>query len=263
MLTDTHCHLDFDRFAEDREAVMERASDTGLVRLLNPAIDLATAQHAVRLSEKFSVVYAAVGLHPNSALEWKDSLSTEFRDMAKHEKVVAIGEIGLDYYWDKAPRDVQHRVLQQQLELAAEVDLPVIIHNREATQDVLSILLEWQRGLSQVGHPLAQRPGVLHSFSADVKAARQAIAANFYIGITGPVTFKNAPQLQALVRTLPLNRLLIETDAPFLTPHPFRGKRNEPARVRLVAEKIAELKGLEIDEVIVATGENARRLFLW
>jgi len=263
MLTDTHCHLDFDRFAEDREAVVERASETGLVRILNPAIDLETAKHAVRLAERFPMVFAAVGLHPNSAVEWSDSLLDDFRQLCGHEKVVAIGEIGLDYYWDDAPPDVQQRVFRRQLSLAAEVSLPVVIHNRDATEDVLSFLLAWQAGLAEAGHPLAERPGVMHSFSADEAAAQRAIGANFYIGITGPVTFKNAPDLQALVGSLPLERLLIETDAPFLTPHPFRGKRNEPARVRLVAEKIAELRGMAVEDVIAVTGENARRLFAW
>lgn len=263
MLTDTHCHLDFDRFAEDREAVVERASETGLVRLLNPAIDLATARHAIRLAERFPMVHAAVGLHPNSALEWTDELCDAFRLMAGHAKVLAIGEIGLDYYWDDAPPDAQQRVFRRQLELAAEVSLPVVIHNRDATEDVLEILTAWQAGLQAEGHLLAERPGVMHSFSADEVAARRAIAAKFYIGITGPVTFKNAPDLQALVVAVPLDHLLIETDAPFLTPHPYRGKRNEPARVRLVAEKIAELKGLSVEEVIAVTGANAQRLFGW
>ena len=263
MLTDTHCHLDFDRFAEDREAVVERASETGLVRLLNPAIDPATARQAIRLAERFPMVYAAVGLHPNSALAWTGAMQGELRELAGHPKVVAIGEIGLDYYWDDAPPEVQQRVFKHQLDLAAALSLPVVIHNRNATQDVLAFLLEWQAGLAAAENPLAERPGVMHSFSADEAAARRAIGANFYIGITGPVTFKNAPELQALVRALPLERLLIETDAPYLTPHPFRGKRNEPARVRLVAEKIAELRGLPVEEVIAVTGENAGRLFAW
>ena len=242
---------------------MERASETGLVRLLNPAIDLPSAERAVQLTEKYDSVYAAVGLHPNSALEWEDALEDAFRDMAAHPKVVAIGEIGLDYYWKDSPPDVQRRVLKKQLALAEELSLPVVIHNRDATEDVLEILLGWQQGLADAGNPLAERPGVMHSFSADEAAARRAIAANYFVGITGPVTFKNAPELQALVTALPIEHLLIETDAPYLTPHPFRGKRNEPARVRLVAEKIASLKGLPVDDVLQITAQNAGRLFQW
>lgn len=263
MLTDTHCHLDFDRFDEDREAVVGRASDTGLVRILNPAIDLRTAQAAVRLAERHEIVYAAVGLHPNSADEWDSELLQMLRELTRHPKVVAVGEIGLDYYWDKTPQDLQQQVLKQQLDLAGEAQLPVVIHNREATDDVLAILLGWQRDLAKAGNSLADRPGVLHSFSGDLVAAERAIAANFSIGITGPVTFKNAPELQAIVSALPLETLLIETDSPYLTPHPHRGRRNEPAYVALVAEKVAEIKGVSPDEVIRATGENARRLFRW
>lgn len=263
MLTDTHCHLNFDRFDEDREAVVGRASETGLVRILNPAIDLETSMAAVELAERYEMVYAAVGLHPNSAVEWDGVLLEQFRSMAQHPKVVAIGEIGLDYYWNKAPHDLQQEVLRRQLDLAAEVKLPVVIHNRESTDDVLAILLDWQRSLAERASPLAARPGVLHSFSGDREAAGRAIAADYFIGITGPVTFKNAPDLQELVADLPLDRLLIETDAPYLTPHPHRGKRNEPAYVTLVAKKIAALKGLAVEEVIRVTGENARRLFGW
>lgn len=263
MLTDTHCHLNFDRFDADRGAVVGRASETGLVRILNPAIDLQTAQAAVALAAQYEMVYAAVGLHPNSAMEWDEGLPGTFRRLAEDPKVVAIGEIGLDYYWDEAPHDLQQEVLRRQLELAAQVELPVIIHNRESTADVLAILLEWQAALRSAGNPLADRPGVLHSFSGDRDAAERAITANYFIGITGPVTFKNAPDLQALVKDLPLDHLLIETDSPFLTPHPHRGKRNEPAYVALVAEKIAALKGLEVEEVVRVTGENAHRLFGW
>ncbi len=263
MLTDTHCHLDFDLFAEDRDEVIERASETGLVRILNPAIDLETSKNGIRLAEKYPMVHAAVGLHPNGAVEWTDELLEGLRRLSAHEKVVAVGEIGLDYYWKKAPAEVQQRVLKRQLALAEEVNLPVIIHNREATADVLAILLDWQQELAEKGHPLAERPGVMHSFSADEDAAFSAIRAHYYIGITGPVTFKNAPVLQALVKVLPLECLLIETDAPYLTPHPYRGKRNEPARVRLVAEKIADLKEMEVGDVIARTAANAERLLCW
>ncbi len=263
MLTDTHCHLDFEQFDEDREEVIARALYAGLVRILNPAVDLPTSRRALALAEKYEFVYAAVGMHPNSALEWTDETTDALREMAAHPKVVAIGEIGLDYYWDDAPHDVQVYVFRAQLELAAELGLPVIIHNREAGMDILPMLTDWQAQLAAAGRPLAKHPGVLHSFSGTEAQAHQAIAANFYLGVTGPVTFKNAVDLQSLISNLPLTQLLIETDAPYLTPHPFRGKRNEPARVALVAGKIAELRSLPLDEVARVTGENAARLFGW
>lgn len=263
MLTDTHCHLDYEWFDVDREDVIRRALDAGLGRLLIPALDLESAHAALELAERYEPVYAAVGLHPNSATAWTEAYPEHLRELAGHPKILAIGEIGLDYYRDRAPQDLQHRVLRAQLDLAAELELPVVIHNREAGEDVIAELSGWQRELEDAGSPLAARPGVLHSFLDSRDVALSALEAGFFIGITGPVTFKNAPGLQALVAELPLERLLIETDAPFLAPHPHRGKRNEPARVRLVAEKIAELKDLPVDKVVEATWENSVTLFAW
>jgi TatD DNase family protein len=222
-----------------------------------------SAHGVLALAETDLRLFAAIGMHPNSAKTWDDDSLSQLRELATHPKVVAIGEIGLDYYWDFAPKEVQHPVLKTQLTFAAEVQLPVVIHNRDATEDVIEILLAWQMGLEQAGNPLAQRPGVLHSFSGDAEAAERAVVANFYIGITGPVTFKNAPDLQTLVSDLPLSHILIETDAPYLAPHPYRGKRNEPAYVKGVAEKIAELKSISFEEVAQKTTENAARLFRW
>jgi TatD DNase family protein len=208
-------------------------------------------------------VYAAVGVHPNDALTWQADTLAQLRESAADSKVVAIGEIGLDYYRDRAPRDLQRRVFLEQLALAAEIDLPVVVHNREATGDTLEILAGWQAELRESGSPLADRPGVLHSYSQAEEPARQAMALNFYIGFTGPVTFRNAPDLQRVAAALPIDRLLVETDAPFLAPHPQRGKRNEPAYVRLVVEKIAELKEMSFDSVASITTANAERLFRW
>lgn len=262
-LTDTHCHLDFNSFDSDRQQVLERAWQAGIQRILNPGIDLQTSQTALELSENHPFVFAAVGVHPTSASGWDSSLLPALRKLAQHPKVVAIGEIGLDYYWDKTPVPDQKQALRDQLALAAELCLPVVVHNREATEDILAILLAWQSELESKGSPLAARPGVLHSFSGNSEHALRAAAAHFYIGITGPVTFKNAPELQKGVQETPLEHLLIETDAPFLAPHPMRGKRNEPAYVRHVAEKIALLKGCTIDDVASQTARNARHLFGW
>lgn len=262
-LTDTHGHLDVEHFDADREAVLARAWQTGLGRILIPALDLVSCRAALALAETDPRLFAAVGVHPNRATSWRDATLDELRELATHPKIVAIGEIGLDYHWDFSPPELQRRVLHIQLALAAECRLPVVIHNREATGDLLAMLLEWQAALAAGGNPLHERPGVLHAFSGDAEAAQKALAANFYIGIAGPVTFKNAADYQALVASLPLSRLLIETDAPYLAPHPHRGQRNEPAYVRLVAEKIAALHGLSLEAVARQTTENAHRLFRW
>jgi TatD DNase family protein len=263
MLTDTHCHLDIEHFEADRDAVLARAWETGLDRILIPALEVESCQRVLALAETDSRLFAAVGVHPNSATTWNSTTLPALRILASHPKVVAIGEIGLDYYWDFAPKEIQIPVLQAQLDLATELQLPVVIHNRDATQDVLAIVLDWQAGLAAVGHPLARRPGVLHSYSGDGEAAEKAIGANFCLGVTGPVTFKKAHELQALIANIPLACLLIETDSPYLTPHPNRGKRNEPANVKWVVEKIAALKGLSYEEVSRQTSENAARLFRW
>ena len=263
MLTDTHCHLDLDRFDGDREAVIQRAQDAEVERILVPGLDLESSVAAIKLAERCELVFAAVGVHPNDAGAWEENTLEEIRSLAGHQKVVAIGEIGLDYYWDRHPRDLQQSIFRRQLGIAGELGLPVVVHNRESDDDVVEMLLAWQAELARAGNPLAGRPGVLHSFSAGLAHAHRAIAANFHIGITGPITFKNAPELRALVKELPLVQLLVETDSPFLSPHPFRGQRNEPARVRLVAEAIAEVKNLDLEEVVRQTGLNADRLFGW
>lgn len=260
-LVDSHCHLDWDSFDGEREAVLERAAAAGVALVLNPGTDLARSRRALELAERFEPVYAAVGVHPNDAGQWTATTAEDLLGLAAHPKVVAIGEIGLDYYWDKTAPELQADVLRAQLDLAADLDLPVVIHNREAGEDVMSILVEWQATLAAGGSSLAGRPGVLHSFSGDLDMARQAIAHNFYIGITGPVTFKNALELQALVAELPLEHLLIETDSPYLAPHPHRGQRNEPAYVRLVADKVAALKHLPVETVAEATTANVAALF--
>ncbi len=262
-LTDTHCHLDFHAFDDDREMVLDRARSAGLTRILDPGIDLASSGVAVKLSESYPEVYAAVGIHPSDARQWEPGTPASLHKLAKSPKVVAIGEIGLDYYRDRAPRDVQQRVFHQQLDLAAELNLPVIVHCRDAADDVLGILTDWQSRLLAAGSPVADRPGVLHSFSGEESTARRAIALNFFIGITGPVTFLNARDHQAVIARLPLEKLLIETDAPFLTPHPHRGQRNEPGHVRLVAQKISELHHLPVEFVAETTTANANRLFAW
>lgn len=251
---DTHCHLDMPQFAEDRPAMLARAAAAGVGQMVVPAIDLKNITAVLHLAATQSPIYAAVGIHPNSTGDWQEAWLADVRQAAARPKVVAIGEIGLDYYWDNSPKPIQQAAFAAQIALAAELDLPVIIHNREAAADVLRLLAE---------SPLAGReaPGVLHSFSADWAAAEMALELGFYLGFTGPVTYKKADELREVARRAPLERILIETDAPYLTPHPFRGKRNEPAYVPLVAEGIAAVKGVETAVVARQTTANARRLF--
>lgn len=262
-LIDSHCHLDFELFDNDRKEVLERAFEAGVTRILNPGIDLPSSRAAVKLAESHPAVFAAVGVHPNEAKTWSPNSFDELRELMSHPKVVAVGEIGLDYYRDYAPRELQQQVLGLQLSLAAERGLPVIIHNRLAGVDLLASLSRWIASLSELHPSLARSPGVLHSFSEGLEIAQKAIALNFFIGITGPVTFRNAPELRQTISQLPVDNLLIETDAPFLTPHPHRGERNEPAYVRFVADKISEIYNLPVQVVGSVTSANADRLFNW
>jgi TatD DNase family protein len=259
MLIDTHCHLDFDAYDGIRDEVIRRALESGVTRMINPGVDLARTRAAVDLASAQPEIYAAAGLHPNSTADYASSMIDEIRALAAHPKVVAIGEIGLDYYRDNSPPEMQRRAFEAQLTLAADLALPEIIHNRNASDDVLDILAAW---LPTLPPSLADRPGVLHSFSAPVEIAQRAIDLGFYLGFTGPITFKKADDLRRIAARIPADRILIETDAPFLTPHPFRGKfPNEPAHVRLVAERIAALRTMSDEEFFAQSTANAERLF--
>lgn len=255
LLIDTHTHLDFPEFDGDREQVIERALAAGVKAMINVGADLDSSRAAVALAETHPQIYAAVGVHPHDAKTLTDEVLEELRQLAQHPKVVAIGEIGLDFYRDLSPRDQQRQAFQQQLGLAREVGKPVIIHDREAHAEVMSILRHWSEGNR------CQPAGVLHCFSGNLAMAREAIELGFYVSIAGPVTFENARRLRALVHQMPLEKLLIETDCPFLTPHPHRGKRNEPAYVRLVAEAIARIKEMPVEGVARTTSDNAQTLF--
>ena len=270
-LTDTHCHLDLHKFDEDRAAVIERAEKAGLVRILIPALTVTSSLATIKLAESHAMLYTAIGVHPTETSDFRPETLDELRKLSSHPKIKAIGEIGLDYYWDSAPLEVQRQVLKAQLELAAELNLPVVIHLREkgdavggsCAEDAMSILENWVANLGADTDALRQNPGVLHSFSGSLETAQRAIDLNFCIGITGPVTFKNAQRKQEIIAQLPLDNLLIETDAPYLAPHPHRGKRNEPALVREIADKIAQLHSRSQDEIATITTSNAARLFSW
>lgn len=250
MLIDTHCHLDFERFDEERDAIVARAAEAGISRIIVPAVELENCAAVLRLTEQYEGVYAAVGIHPNSSAEWDDGWIAQIRDFAQHDKVVAIGEIGLDYYWDKSPKEGQQRALRLQLELAAELDLPVILHNRESSADIVALLEQ-----------SPTRKGVMHSFSASWQTAEAVLAMGFHLGFTGPVTFKKADDLRSIVARVAADRLLLETDAPFLAPHPYRGKRNEPAYVAYIADRVAAVRGVTVAELAAQTTANARLLF--
>lgn len=254
LLVDTHCHLDFHQFDDDRTTVIERAREAGVTRMIIPAIDLHNCHDVIRVAEQFDGVYCAVGVHPNSSAGWESRDIEELRGFAHHPKVVSIGEIGLDYHWDKSPKEMQFKAFVEQMELASELDFPIIIHNREASLDVIRLLSE---------SPLVGKwnAGVMHSFSAPRQIAQQALNLGFHLGFTGPLTFKKAEDLRRVAADIPLERILLETDAPFLSPVPKRGKRNEPSYVPYIAEKMAEVKGLTVEEVAKATTGNAVRLF--
>ena len=259
MLVDTHAHLDFEKFDRDRPAVLARAREAGVVAIVTIGVDLPSSQEAVALAEAHEAVYATVGMHPHDAKALDGEVLARLRDLGGHEKVVAVGEIGLDFYRDLSPRDVQRRAFRAQLAWAARLGKPVVIHDREAHGQIMEVLSGW--AVEQGGSPLEGRLGVLHTFSGDLVMAERAIELGFYLSISGPVTYKNARRLAEVVRAVPLERLLVETDSPFLAPHPHRGKRNEPAYVHLVAERVAEIKGLPLDKVAAATTANAERLF--
>jgi TatD DNase family protein len=273
MLTDTHCHLDYNKFDSDREAVIQRATDAGLVRLLVPGLHHRSSREAVKLAEANPSIYAAVGFHPTDLDEFSEENFEIIKGLSSHPKVVAIGEIGIDYYWVKeaGKRSFQHEILKRHLALAQEVNKPVVIHMREerdawfggASTDLLEILAKWCEKLRSDNHPLAEKPGVLHSFNGNLETAQKALALNFYLGVTGPVTYKKAGEKRRIIAQLPLNRLLIETDSPFLTPEPVREKRNEPSLILHIADRMAEIHSKSPAEIAAVTTANAERLFSW
>jgi len=261
-LVDTHAHLDSPRFDGDREAVIRRAREAGVIGIITCGVDLPTSRAASRLAHEHPDIHAAVGVHAhdaqsavrtNAGSAWRvdDDVLASLANLAGSSDVVALGELGLDYHYDHSPRDVQRAVLAAQLRLACELDLPVILHNRESDADLVAI----------VDDAPASLRGVLHCFMGETDLAEWAIERGLYIGIAGPITFKNVRHLPEVVRRVPLDRLLVETDSPYLAPHPRRGRRNEPAYVAHVAERLAKVLGLSVEDLGARTTQNARRLF--
>lgn len=251
---DTHAHLDDRKYQADQLEVIQRAMGAGVTTIINIGADLASSRASVKLAEGSPGLYATVGVHPHDAATVDRGALDELRRLAQHPRVVAIGEIGLDYYRDLSPRPQQREAFAAQLDLAASLGKPVVIHDREAHDETVGLLNEWARGG-------ASRAGVMHCFAGDLALARRVLDLGFYIGVDGPVTFNNARRLVELVRQLPADRLLLETDCPYLTPHPHRGRRNEPAYVPLIAQRIAEIKEVSLAWIASVTSANAARLF--
>jgi TatD DNase family protein len=248
-LIDSHAHVDFPQFDRDRGAVIQRARDADVVAIVNIGTNLASSRASVSLAERYDFMYATVGIHPHDAETASQDTLEELRILASHPKVVAIGEIGLDYYRDYSPRPAQRRAFRDQLALASALGLPVVVHSREAHDEVLATLQDWEG------------TGVLHTYAGGPERLDDVMAMGFCIGISGPVTFPKAERLREVVQAVPVDRLLVETDCPYLTPAPHRGKRNEPAYVKHVAEAAAQVRGVSPDDIAGATTENTRRLF--
>lgn len=252
MLIDTHAHINVEQFDEDREQAIERALDAGVTRIVNIGYNRETIPSSLKLAEEYDFIYSTVGWYPQDAINMEEGDLEWLESLCSHPKVVAIGEIGLDYYWDTSPKELQQQIFREQIRLARRMNLPIVIHNREAHGDVVRILKE--ENAAEVG-------GIMHCFSGSWEIAKQCLDMNFYISFGGPITFKNAVRPKEVLAKVPLDRLLIETDCPYLTPHPYRGKRNEPAYVRYVAEAAAEIKGIEMEEIARITTENAFQVF--
>ena len=250
MLFDTHAHMDDRAFDEDRDLLLQGLADKGVCLVMNPGCSLESSENAVRLAERYPFVYAAVGSHPDAADEVNDQVLERYRVLARHEKVKAIGEIGIDYHYEDIPRQLQLVAFRKQLELAREVGLPVIVHERDAHEDGLALAKEYR----DVG-------GVFHCFSGSAEMARQLVDLGWYIGFTGVLTFKNARKAIEAAQAIPLDRIVLETDCPYMAPEPFRGRRNDPGYLFRMAEKLAELRGLELEQIHSITVENGKRLY--
>ena len=252
-LVDTHTHLNDAKFAGEEQAAIERANLAGVTKIINMGDTMASSTKAVNLARQYDGVFAGVGIHPEEAYEMTQQDDDVLAAFATEPKVVAIGEIGLDYYWEKdeAKRLLQQRIFIRQLDLARNLHLPVCVHDREAHGDTMAILKKEGQGIS----------GVMHCFSGSMEMAQELLKMGWYIGVDGPLTFKNAAKLPAIVKSFPLERILLETDAPYMAPVPMRGKRNELAFIRYIGEKVAEIKGITLSEVAKQTSENAMELY--
>ncbi len=272
-LIDTHAHLDFEAFQENIDEILEKARSVGVEKIIVPGVTFDDSEKIINLIEKYDNLYGALAVHPSEVKNWNEDYYDLLKDYAQHEKIIAIGETGLDYYWDKTFIDTQKHVFRRHLELAEELNLPVIVHNRDAHADTLEILKEYsqvermsEESFQRSKAPLQPsslplRKGVMHCFSGSAEFALDCIKIGYYIALGGPVTFKNAKKPKEVAQKIPLEYLLLETDSPFLTPHPHRGEQNDPSQIILIAETIADIRGLSVEEIANITSNNAERLF--
>ena len=251
MLFDTHAHMDDRAFDEDREQLLASLPEQGIGLVMNPGCSLESSRNVSRLSFKYDYIYAAVGSHPDVADEVNETVIEEYRQLCRtNPKIKAIGEIGLDYYYDDIPREIQLQAFRAQMELARELDLPVIVHERDAHEDGMKVVAEFP-----------EVRGVFHCYSGSAEMAKWLIARGWYIGFTGVLTFKNARKAVEVASGIPLDRIVLETDCPYMSPEPFRGKRNDPGKLYRMAEKLAEIRGLSVEEIHAITTENGKRLY--
>ena len=251
MLFDTHAHMDDHAFDEDREDLLASLPDQGLALVMNPGCSLASSYNAVKLANTYDYIYAAVGSHPDAADEVNEETLAAYRELCKlNPKVKAIGEIGLDYHYEDIPREIQMKAFRMQMELARELNLPVIVHERDAHEDGMQVVRDFP-----------DVTGVFHCYSGSAEMARQLVDKGWYIGFTGVLTFKNARKAVEVAASIPLERIVLETDCPYMAPEPFRGKRNDPGKIYRMAEKLAEIRGLSVEEIHAITVENGKRLY--
>lgn len=250
-LYDSHTHLDDSRFAEDQNLVIERALAAGVTGMINIGSDMASSQKSLELAQKYPMIYAAIGVHPHEAKSVMESDYDTLLEWAKQDKVLAIGEIGLDYYYDNSPREIQQQVFRRQLLLAKAAKLPIIVHTRDAHGDMMAALKAEGQGLT----------GIIHCYSGSLEMAKELIKKGYYLGIGGALTFKNGRKLKEIVAAVPLEALVVETDCPYLTPHPYRGQRNEPSYVNYVVDEIAAIRAIDRSEVMAVTTNNLQNLF--
>ena len=251
MLFDTHAHMDDRAFDEDRGALLASLPEQGLALVMNPGCSLESSRNVVKIAAEYDYIYAAVGSHPDVADEVNEAVIGEYRELCKlNTKVKAIGEIGLDYHYEDIPREIQLKAFRLQMELARELNLPVIVHEREAHEDGMAVIREFP-----------EVTGVFHCYSGSAEMARQLVNMGWYIGFTGVLTFKNARKAVEVASSIPLDRIVLETDCPYMAPEPFRGKRNDPGKLYRMAEKLAEIRGLSVEEIHAITVENGKKLY--
>jgi TatD DNase family protein len=248
---DSHAHYNDERFEEDRDELIKKIYDEGITKIVNAGYSVESSKQAIKTSENYNFMYATVGISPNDIENLKNEDLQEIEDLAKNKKVVAIGEIGLDYYWNKENKELQKQVFKSQIEIANKLDLPIVIHTREAIYDTLDILKNNK----------CNKKGVFHCCPLNVDLVREGLKLGFYISFAGPITFKNSKNAEEIIKMVPLDKMLIETDSPYLSPEPLRGRRNDSRNVKYIAQKIADIKGITLEEVSKTTYKNAEELF--